>query len=371
MSEASDRDSDAWPRAPLEADPGGYADNDGIDVKALLRTVWRRRGVILGVIVLICALTVLVLAQITPRYTASALLTLDPRKERVVDIEAVVSGLSPDVSVINTEIDVLSSRRLLGKLVEAESLLADPEFNSALKPDSGLARRLDPRPYLSAEWLVALGVFDPEDTSPSEEEERAQTRARVIDAVGEALSVSNPGLSYTIRVSFETESARKSARLANALADLYLTDQLEAKYEATERATAWLNARIGELRDRVRTAELAVQRFREQHEIVQASERGTVLEQQLAELNSQFTVAGADLAAAESRHEQVRAMAAHGNVAALGEVLGSTLIQRLREQEAKVRRRYAEVTSRYGERHPEVANARSELSDIQAKIAAV
>lgn len=364
--ERSDRDDSNWRQhQPDDASP----DDDVIDIKALLRTVWRRRGVILGSIVLLCGLAVLWLVQITPRYTSTALMTIDPRTESVVDIEAVVSGLSPDTSVINTELDVLSSRRLVGKLVDTEGLLTDPEFNSALEPENPLTRLLDPETYLSPEWLAALGLRTGEEETLSEAERREQERARVVDAVTEALRVSNPGLSYTIRIAFETESGKKSAALANALAKLYLTDQLEAKYEATERATNWLNDRIGSLRDRVREAELAVQSFREQNQIVQASQDVTVLEQQLAELNSQLIEAETDLAEAEARYGQVRDMARRGAIAALGDVLKSTLIQRLREQEAEVRRRQADVSSRYGNRHPDVAKVRAELSDIRGKIA--
>ena len=104
----------------------GADEADLIDIRALLSTLWRRRGVITGVIFLMCVLALLFLFQITPKYTASALLTLDLRQESVVDIEAVISGLSPDASVINTELDVLSSRRLLGKLVDRQTLMKDP-----------------------------------------------------------------------------------------------------------------------------------------------------------------------------------------------------------------------------------------------------
>ncbi|WP_246152143.1 GumC family protein [Roseospira navarrensis] len=360
-------------RRRTDEGPGGAArqarTDDALDLMAILRMLWRRRAIILGTIVVFMVLATLMLVQVSPRYTATALLTLEARQESVIDIEAVMSGLSPDASVINTELDVLQSGRLLGKLVDARNLTDDPEFNSALRPPNPIVQYLDPRTYIPPEWLTALGLSPEAGPVLSEAEQRARQRNRVIDAVGAALSVSNPDRSYTIRVSFETGSPDKSAALANTLADLYLTDQLEAKFEAIERATRWLGTRIGDLRQRVREAEVAVQRFREENQIIQASERVTVSEQQLAELNSQLITAQNDLTAAEARYAQVRDLADRGAISALGAVLDSALVQRLREQEAQIQQRRAEISNRYGERHPEVSKVNAELQDIRGKIA--
>lgn len=356
----------AGPSLPAAEIAAGSGGSDLVDIRELLSVLWRRRAVILGTALFLCVLALVVLLQLTPRYTASVLLTLETRNEAVIDIQAVMSGLSADASVIQTELDIISSRRLLGKLVDHLKLLQDPEFNPALRDDTSVLQVLDPRTYLSADWLMALGLH--ESAEPISEEDRlAQERARVIDNLRQALSVSNPGLSYTIKIAFESESPKKAARLANTLAEIYLEDQLEAKFEATERATEWLSTRISDLRQRVLEAETAVQAYREEHAIIESVGEGTIGEQQLAELNIDLVNAKTALAEAEARYRQVRARG-EASAAALGEVLQSPLIQRLGEQEAEVRRKFAEIAERYGPRHPEVINVRSELRDIRSKI---
>lgn len=350
---------------PVVADDG-----DLIDIKELLRTLWRRRSVILGTLLFLVSLALLVLFQLTPRYTASTLLTLQTRNEAVVDIQAVMSGLSADASVIRTELDIISSRRLVGKLVDRLQLTRDPEFNGALREQNALKLALDPRTYLSPEWLMALGLLTQDPETLSAEERATQEQAATVDAVTSALSVSNPKLSYTIQITFESEDPKKAALLANTLAELYLTDQLEAKFEATQRATDWLSERIGDLKSRVVEADNAVQAFREQHAIIRSGNQGTVSEQQLAELNVQLVAARTDLAEAEARYNQAKSQVGQRhNAAALGEVLDSPLIQRLGEQEAEVRRRQAEIAKRYGPRHPDTISVDSELADLRAKIA--
>ncbi len=350
----------------------GYLESneDLIDIRELLRTLWRRKTVIIGTALFITCLAVVLTLQLTPRYTASALLTLQTRQEAVVDIQAVMSGLSTDASVIRTELDIIASRRLIGKLVDKLKLTQDPEFNSALREPNPIRTALNPKTYLSKDWLMALGLASGDEETLTEVERQSRERAAVINAVTEALSVSNPKLSYTIRIAFESQNAAKAARLANTLADLYLIDQLEAKFEATQRATEWLSERIGDLQVKVLAAETAVQEYREAHEIVQSGREGTVSEQQLSELNVQLINAQTRLAEADARYGQVRVLANQGsNAASLGEVLDSALIQRLSEQEAGVRRKLAEISKRYGPRHPETIAANSELDDIRAKIA--
>lgn len=353
----------AWGSAPSIHDT---EQEDLIDIRELLRVLWRRRAVILGSVFFITLLALIVTLQITPRYTASVSLSLQTRSEAIIDIQAVLSGLSADDRVIQSEIDVIRSRRLLGQLIERLNLVQDPEFNPWLREDKGLLVLLDPRIYLSPEWLAVFGLGSGSEPA-TEEELRALELTLVTDLVAGALNVSNPRLSYTIWISFTSESPRKAAAMANALADIYIDDQLEVKFEATERATAWLYTRVSDLRERVRNAENAVQEFREQHSIIESGAAGTISEQQLTELNIELVNARTKLAEAQARFSQVRARG-QASAAALGEVLQSPLIQRLGEQEAQIRRQVAELSERYGPRHPDVINIRSQLRDIQSKI---
>ena len=53
-------------------------------------------------------------------------------------------------------------------------------------------------------------------------------------------------------------SSKRAAQVANAVADTYILDQLEAKYRTTRRAATWLQDRLQELRGQASTAERAV-----------------------------------------------------------------------------------------------------------------
>jgi len=140
------------------------------------------------------------------------------------------------------------------------------------------------------------------------------------------------------------------------------------KFEATRRATSWLNERISGLREKVETAESAVEAFRRKSGLLKGSE-GTLVSQEISELNTQLILARTSRAEAEARLTQVRQLIrSSGGATSAAEVLDSQLIQRLREQEAEVNRKVAELSEEYGERHPKMINARAELRDLRSKI---
>lgn len=343
-------------------------EDGAIDIRSVLLTLWRRRWIIVNTTIFVLVIAAVIVFQLTPRYQATTLLAIESRQNSVVDLEAVVSGLGTDQAAIKTEMDVLKSRRLIGKLVDRLDLVNDQEFNPALNPKKSLLSILNPVNYLPEPWYDA--VIGRETDNRSEAEKAAQLRARVIDVTAGKLTVANPPRSYTLSVSFESERATMAARLANTLAELYLLDQLEVKFEATQRANEWLNERVFQLREKVRQSEQAAQRFREENRLIQTQSAGLVNEQQLAQLNSQLVTARTDLARLQAREGQIAAITASGRVEDSGllEVVQSSLIQRLKEQESEVQRSRAELATRYGPKHPSMVKVEAELADISQKI---
>ena len=93
------------------------------------------------------------------------------------------------------------------------------------------------------------------------------------------------GLTYAIEIYFQSLSPDRAAQIANAVADAYVVDLLEAKYQTTRRAAIWLQERLKELREQSTIAERAVVDFKAKNNIVDTGGR-LMNEQQLAELNS-------------------------------------------------------------------------------------
>lgn len=344
---------------------------DQFDLREMLAILRRRRGIIIASIVVLTLLTVFVVYQLTPKYTAEATVLLDTRKTNVIDLQAVVSGLQPEAFAIRSEVDVLRSRQLAQKVIEKLGLAGNPHFNTDLRQTENPWVDWIPWQW----WNQVTGWFGrvfpaapaPRVTAASEHE---RTMTRLTNKLLDRLNVITDGRSYTIRLSYTADDPKLAADVVNTVADLYLVDQLEAKFEATRRANTWLSERLSDLRTAVERSENAVQAYRQQHNLNVADARGTsVTTQQLGELNTQLIMAGADRAQKEARLRQFQQAVKKGVVPANEpEVLQSPLIQRLREQETEILAKQAELSTHYGDRHPLIINVHAQLRDVRHKI---
>ena len=118
---------------------GATPDDRNFRIADLIRIVRLRYRMILGAAAAVVVLAALALFQITPLYTASALVMIDSRNLNVVDVEAVLSGLSTDPATMENQVQILTSRSLAARIAEEQGLAADPEFNPRLVPSGDVS----------------------------------------------------------------------------------------------------------------------------------------------------------------------------------------------------------------------------------------
>lgn len=322
---------------------------------------FRRRIRLFGaVVVSIFAAAALLTLQATPLYTANASVMMDARHERVVNSQQVLSDLPVESAVVDTEVEVLRSGQLAGRVVRALRLDRDPEFNGALRAPTGYAAVI-------ASVKQLFGAAKPQTRRLSDVEQQRMFEG-VTSAVQSRLSVQRSGLTYVIRVGFTSESPEKAALIANKYAELYLLEQLEAKFEATNQATRWLNGQLDQLRQQVLRDEAAVQQFKISNNLLSAS-GATLTEQEISSYNQSLAQARAQLAEDEARLAAARIqLGRSASDAEVGEALTSGLIAGLRQERARISAQIAELQSKYGERHPEMQKARRQLADVDGQI---
>ena len=138
------RPADTTPPASLPPIPGE------VDLQEVLRKVWRRKALIVGVTIVLTVIAALIIFQITTLYTAHSMVMINDRHTQFVDVEAVVSRLAGDAETIESETEVIKSRGIAAKTVDALHLQEDPEFNGALRPPNIVKALLDPRSWIWA-----------------------------------------------------------------------------------------------------------------------------------------------------------------------------------------------------------------------------
>ena len=353
-----------------------HYEESGLDIKELLSILRRRKGVILATVLLVTILSVLVGLQLTPKYTATAMVMIDPRKSNVVDVESVVQGFGTDASTVESQVRLISSRFQLERLASDLGIFKDPEFNAALRnPDRTVQMQLaEPLEaalsWLPESWLVATGLAAEPVNVTGADVEAIQHEA-TIQAFSDGLKVTPEGRSYVIKLAYTSESASKAATIVNAVANDYVDMLREEKIGKTQLASAWLAQRLDQLRSEVEIAEGAVERYRAEHNINDLN--GVTLNtQRLFDVNQRVSALRADEAAARAKIDQIRQMRTQGfeAVEAVPEVLASPTIISLRDRETELLKEESDLRSTYGTKHPRIVSIQQEKATLVAKIQA-
>jgi exopolysaccharide transport family protein len=328
----------------------------GFNLVDLLRIVRVRQKVILGTAAIVVALVTIFVMEITPRYTATAVVMLDERKHNLEDAAAVLSGLGSDQATIQNQVQILTSLELAGRVVDKLKLDQDPEFNPKLGSFSKFARSINP-----LNWFAASST---QNAITGQDPEHAAVVRRFLERVG----VSPIGLSTAMKVSFTSESPEKAKQIAAGIANAYVEDQLEAKFQATQKATQWLSGRISELSKKAQLADAAVQEYKAANNITTTANGVSVVEQQIADVNGQLVAARAALAEKQANYSRLAALAREGRAADSVQVLASPLIATLRAQESQLTNEMANLTSKYGPRHPKILDMQAQKANLESKI---
>jgi len=353
---------------------------ESIDVRNMWRAVWRWRMLVLWTTLALTALAIFVIYRLTPQYTASAQVLVGLQQVKVGTIQDVLSDLKGDNEMISTEIGIIRSRKLAEKTVNKLNLDNNPEFNPALRAPGFFANLLSSQHLIPQSWLAKFSRSD--DSDATRDDSRNMTK--IIDNFGDKLKVSSDGKSRIITISFQSEDPILAAQIANTLADGYIVERLDAKFEATKRANIWLADRLNTLRQEVQVSEDSVEKFRNENGLLrtanpqQPGTQGmTLTMQQMAQVSTDAVTAHTKYLEAQSRLAQLqRSGVTKGGAKAdaaikdnnILEVLQSPVIQNLRAQEADAQRRAADLAAQYGDKHPKMVNARAEIAEIRSKI---
>jgi polysaccharide biosynthesis transport protein len=345
---------------PLETAPQSH------DFLETMRKLWRHRYIVIACTLGAALIAAIAVASMPARYTAEARVLIGVPEIRVLNVEAVISNLSPNAERVQNETFVMQSRLLAQQVIDRLSLAGNPEFNPDIRERSAWSRLTDPHTYLP-QWLTWRS---PPESPTAEERPGDRLRERMIDILLSRVNVSTLGRSHVLSVLAEAQDPNVASAIANTLATAYLRQQKMDKVEASTQAEKFLNDRIAELRQQVELAERAVEDYRRQNGLYRGATTG-VTSQQLTELNSQLILAQTAKAEADSRLREAEVVRKSGVAGGEGapEVLRSPLVQALRQQQAEAERRLADLAANYGEQHPRMVSARAEVNDTRKKIA--
>lgn len=339
--------------------------------KDVLQVIRRRRQVFLSVLILGALIgTVLTIAR-QPQFRAQALVMIEPRKERIIKAEDVLQGLSTDQATVMTQIELIKSKDVVEATMDDLGLFKDPAF----RPDTegvnltGIAAAPPLKwlvGWLPEDWLIGLGLAEERIQF---EDEFAELAVRNFGAARFALNLKakQQPQSYVIAISYTDPDANRAAAFANAIAATYVNYSLNEKLSATGKANAWLQQRLESLREEVRLAENAVERYRADRGLIEAA--GVSLNTaQMAGINTELVKTRTVRAETEAKLRLIRTLRTEGKrLDTLADVLGSELLARLRGEQILLARKQAELATTYGPSHPQIKDILAQQAEMDVR----
>jgi exopolysaccharide transport family protein len=351
------------PRVPVlsleRAEEAPPQTEGGFDFNSVLQIIAVRYRLILGVALAVVALTLVEVSNMPAQYDAKALVLLDQRQNKVQDVNAVLSGLNTDQTSIGNQLQILRSRDLIAQVIDKLGLDKQVAPAPAAKPTlvSQAMHLVNPR-----NWFGQANVTSPA-LSPS-----AQRREALINAILGGESVTVLELSSALQITYRSSDPKQAAQIANAIADAYVQDQINAKTQATQKTSQWLADRLQELSGQMQTGDAAVQEYKADNNINETQGGGSVLEQQLGQLNAQLVAARSDAAEAQAKYNQAKQLQVTGKAEDLSQIFQAGMISQLRSQQAELLRQKAQYLTTFGPKHPKMLDLESQLRDVNNKI---
>ncbi len=184
------------------------------------------------------------------------------------------------------------------------------------------------------------------------------------------LTISPVRKTKLVNISFASPDPALAALVANTVGEEYINSYLDAKIELTTRASLWLNQRLTELKGTLDESEDRLIAFKQENGLVDVGGSvGRLNEQELLLVTAELAQARSELSAKENLYREVQSL--QGNAELLGALpafQADPLIQRVKIDQGQAQRNLDELRNRYGERHPRVVDAMSQLQTLNATL---
>jgi uncharacterized protein involved in exopolysaccharide biosynthesis/Mrp family chromosome partitioning ATPase len=340
-------------RVKAETGPAATAAPAGFSVLDLAQLLWQRKVAIASAALISGCLAVAIGKSLTPKYTASAQLYVDPRELQLVDRELTpraqdTSGLA---MVVESQARVITSNNVLLQVIRDTHLEKDPEFGGG-----------DSRGLLGS----LLGLVGAELRPTAEQQKQIQMGA--LEALIRHINVKKTDRTFIVDIDVWSYEPAKAAMLANAISKAYLAESKQSQAAAARRATTDLSGRLKELQERLRNAENALAVYKAQNNFV-GSQDTLISDQQLSASNQRLAAARALTLDAKAKYDQIEAgRKTSADAGAVPEALQSQTIANLRAQSAEARKRQAELQSELGPRHPALRQMEQQVQDLRRAI---
>jgi len=323
----------SYPRPPKVTDIESGSEETYSYVRAYWRMLVKHAWTIFTAALVVTTLVAIVSFRMRPVYQAAARLEIEAATPEIRTLSDLFQSMPADDMFLQTQVNVLESDNLAWQTIEQLRLEENPAFNPRA------ARSTGPRM------------------------KSAEAAGPLLATLRGHLHVEIMRNSRIATVSFESTDAALAARVVNTLIDDYQEYNYHKNYEATRKASGWMEQQLDELKAKVEKSEQAVVDYERQNAIISLNDKQNIEEQKLADLSKDLTDAQAEALRADSVYTVL-----HDSEGRSPALLANDLLTRLEDRYADIRAQYVDARAQYGPNYPKVMRLHDQADEIRAHI---
>lgn len=331
------------------------------------RTIKKSKWLILTITILCVVLGGLIAKNTTPTYKASVKILADPQKPTTNAEKRNISSV--EVALFyETQFEIINSRKIAESVVDKLGLV--DKYKNDLK--NGKAKKDDKNVISSI--LSAIGLSKLVEDKDADKNKKPLTdeeiRIKIAKEIQEELSIDIGKQSQIIDINFVSVSPEDAVSIVNTLSEAYIKFGLETRLSELKDTETWLSNQSALLKSALGQSEARLSQYRLQQGLVNTEQQQNLVNNQLQSLNSELIRAQTRLSAAEEQYLAVKNVKANAReLYSLGIVLQNRTTSDMVKEQARLSQRVNELFERYGEKHPKMIAARSELKSATENLA--
>ncbi|OFW29520.1 MAG: hypothetical protein A3H97_01175 [Acidobacteria bacterium RIFCSPLOWO2_02_FULL_65_29] len=348
-------------RGPLST----HAVHKDVHILDLLAVIYRYRRMAFSVFILTTIALMIQGYSGVRLYQAKAQLLIEDERSTAMPGIATGQYYEDPVPYYNTQHRILRSRELARRVVRRLQLGTHPEFNGTATPPVTLVTAVRAAAARALRGLTLLSAAV-EEEAPTPDETPAEA-ALVGNFLSRVVVTPVPD-SKLVDVFFTAADPAVTALAATTLAEEYVAQNLELKQQSTQNMLEWLENEVAAQQTKVEQSERDLAEYREMENAMSLDDKNNIVVSRLNALNEASIRARTVRIEKESVNNQLKAIRDTRSVDAIPVITQNLQIQALRNQLGDLQRQKANLTERYGDKHPEMVKVNAQLADGQRQL---
>ena len=321
---------------------------EGPDLRAHWRTIQKRRWTVLSILLVTLTIVSIVTFREKAIYRADALLEIQKENANIPTVQELFQLENVSDNYLETQYKVLQSETLARRVIDQLHLERDSEFNP---PKDG--------------WIQAKTHAAAPNPNSTIDPDVQQT---VLKEFKDRLSIDPVRRSRLVQISFESQDPKVAAQVVNSLAENYIQQNLESRWQAAQKASEWLSQQLESFKAKLEKSEDDLQGYAQKNGLLfletQKGDTENIVNERLRQLQDELTKAQAERYAKESIYRLTES----GDYSALPGVVDNKLMQELTARLSELERQKAALAPTFTNDYPKVKEIQSQIDEIARRL---